>query len=95
MKLTDIVLSPVITEKSTNLAKDKIYTFLVSNDSNKFQIAKTLEKVYGVEVKTVRITGRKGKEKRVGRRMMTKTMTDSKFAYVTLKKGVIDIFPQS
>lgn len=64
-------------------------------DANKFQIAQTIEKLYGVEVDSIRMMTRKGKEKRVGRKMITKRMPDIKIALVKVKKGTIDLFPQS
>lgn len=95
MKINTVVLNPVITEKTTRLSQDKVYAFQVNMDANKFQIAQTIEKLYGVEVDSIRMMTRKGKEKRVGRKMITKRMPDIKIALVKVKKGTIDLFPQS
>ncbi len=88
-------MHPVITEKTSQLAQNKIFTFQVNINSNKNQIAKTIEGLFGVTVNTVRVITRKGKEKRVGRKMVSKMLPDTKIAYITLKKGTIDLFPQS
>jgi large subunit ribosomal protein L23 len=95
MKVIDIIVRPVITEKATKLSQSKVYTFQVMRDSNKMQITETIEKLYGVEVDSVRISVRKGKEKKVGRRMIVKKLPDTKIAFVKVKKGSIDLFPQS
>ncbi len=95
MKVIDVIVKPFITEKASRLAQNKVYTFHVKKDVNKMQIASTIEKLYGVEVDAVRISVRKGKDKRVGKRMMTKKMPDTKIAFVSVKKGTIDLFPQS
>lgn len=95
MKINNIVLQPVITEKTTKMSQAKTYSFQVSVKANKDQVRKTVEKLYSVEVASVRINIRKGKEKRVGKRMITKKLPDTKIAFVTVKKGNIDLFPQS
>lgn len=92
---TTIITQPVLTEKSTENAKKGVYCFEVAHDANKNQIRKTLEMIYDVVVSDVKTTIRKGKEKRVGRRGVTKMTSARKIAYVTLKKGTIDVFPQA
>lgn len=95
MKINDVILNPVITEKTTRLSQEKVYAFQVHMDANKFQIAQTIEKLYGVEVDSIRMMTRKGKEKRVGRKMIYKQMPDKKVALIKVKKGTIDLFPQA
>ena len=95
MKINNILIQPVITEKTTAKAKQNVYTFEVNKEANKHQILETIEKVYGVEVSDLTTMIRKGKEKRIGRRMIPKKMSNKKYAYVVLKKGTIDLFPQS
>ena len=95
MKVTDIIIEPVITEKTSKLAQNKVYAFQVHKNTNKAVIAETIEHLFGVEVAAVRIMNKEGKAKRVGRRKKTKKMPDTKVAYITLKKGNIDLFPQS
>ena len=95
MNIKDTIIEPVLTEKATNLVKNKVYMFMVNIKANKRQVKDTIEKIYKVKVSGVRVMVRKGKEKRVGRKMMTKKMPNIKVAYVKLKEGKIDIFPQT
>ena len=95
MKATNITLQPLITEKTTGMSANKIYTFKVSKEVNKNQIKVAVEKMFNVEVSGIRINIRKGKEKKVGRKMVAKHLSDKKIAFVTVTKGTIDLFPQS
>ncbi len=86
----DILLSPVISEKSYGLLDENKYTFVVAPDANKTQIKIAVEKVFGVKVADVNTLNRSGKRKRTragfGRR------PDTKRAIVTLREGRIEIF---
>lgn len=93
MDFKDIIIEPVLTEKATNLAKNNVYMFKVNLKANKFQIKNLIEKVYQVKVEFVRSIIKKGKKKRLGRRMITKKLSNKKIVYVKLKEGKIDIFP--
>jgi large subunit ribosomal protein L23 len=95
MKATNITLHPMITEKTTGMSQNKIYAFKVSKDVNKNQVKTAVEQMFKVEVSQVRINIRKGKEKKVGRKMIIKQLPDIKIAFVTVNKGTIDLFPQS
>ena len=53
MKAQDIIIRPVITEKSNDGLADKKYTFEVHPDANKIEIAKAVEEIFGVQVKKV------------------------------------------
>jgi large subunit ribosomal protein L23 len=72
----DILLAPVISEKSYGLIEEGTYTFLVHPDSNKTQIKIAVEKVFGVTVTSVNTANRQGKRKRTrfgyGQRKSTK-----------------------
>lgn len=78
----DILLAPVISEKSYGLIEEGTYTFLVHPDSNKTQIKIAVEKIFGVTVTSVNTANRQGKRKRTkfgyGKRK------DTKRALVTL-----------
>ena len=65
----DIVLEPVISEQSMDVAQDKKYTFKVATDANKTQVKLAVEEIFGVEVKKVNIMNYDGKLKRMGRTM--------------------------
>jgi large subunit ribosomal protein L23 len=87
----DILISPVISEKSYSLLDENKYTFVVSPDANKTQIKIAVEQVFGVKVTSVNTLNRQGK------RLRTRTgfgkRADSKRAIVTVAAGDrIDIF---
>ncbi|MCK5756431.1 MAG: 50S ribosomal protein L23, partial [Mycobacterium sp.] len=60
----DIILAPVISEKSYGLIEDNVYTFIVHPDSNKTQIKIAVEKIFDVKVTNVNTANRQGKRKR-------------------------------
>ena len=62
----DIILKPVITEKSMDGISSKRYTFKVASDATKPEIAKAVEELFGVEVAKVNTINMKKKPKRVG-----------------------------
>ncbi len=94
MKTEHVILGPVLTEKATNLASNKVYAFHIHSKATKFGVKNVLEKLYQVKVAKVSILTRKGKKRRVGRRMTTKTLPSKKIAYVKVLEGKIDLFPQ-
>ena len=63
----DIIISPVITEQSTDMMAERKYTFKVKLDANKIQIAKAIEEIFGVSVEKVTTIRMDGKLKRMGR----------------------------
>ncbi|MFF0491418.1 50S ribosomal protein L23 [Nocardia sp. NPDC003482] len=78
----DILLAPVISEKSYGLIEEGTYTFLVHPDANKTQIKIAVEKVFGVKVTSVNTANRQGKRKRT--RFGYGKRKDTKRALVTL-----------
>lgn len=62
----DIIIRPVITEKSMAGLSEKKYTFMVAKNANKVQIKEAVETVFGVEVEDVKTIRGLGKEKRQG-----------------------------
>ncbi|GAA1123097.1 large subunit ribosomal protein L23 [Arthrobacter sp. CAN_A212] len=86
----DVVLAPVVSEKSYGLIDEGKYTFLVDPRSNKTEIKLAVEKIFSVKVDSINTLNRSGKRKRTrfgwGQRKGTKR------AIVTLKEGTIDIF---
>ena len=89
MSAQDIILRPVITEKSTNLMDDKKYTFNVLLTATKTQVRDAVEEIFDVKVKKVNIMNVRGKDKRVGR-YSGKTARTRK-AIVTLTEDSNDI----
>ena len=68
MNARDIILAPVITEKSVAALGEKKYTFRVADGANKIEIAKAIETVFeGVKVAKVNTISMKGKKRRMGR----------------------------
>ena len=64
----DIIIAPVITEKSMSGIADKKYTFKVARDANKIEIAEAVEKLFkGTKVAKVNTINVRGKQKRMGR----------------------------
>jgi len=63
----DVLIAPVISEKSMDDAQSKKYTFKVATDANKFEIKNAVEEAFGVEVIRVNTSNFDGKVKRQGR----------------------------
>ena len=63
----DIVIRPIITEKSMTGLAEKRYSFKVASDANKIEIAKAVETLFGVKVIKVNTMHVRGKHKRQGR----------------------------
>ncbi|MCP5050144.1 MAG: 50S ribosomal protein L23 [bacterium] len=85
LKNTDIIIAPLVTEKSTDLKdKERLLCFKVHRDSNKISIKKAVEDIFKTQVEWVRVMNFKGKKKRYGR--YTGTRSSWKKAYVKLKK---------
>ncbi|NAZ80335.1 50S ribosomal protein L23 [Kineococcus sp. R8] len=86
----DILIAPVVSEKSYGLIDEGKYTFIVDPGANKTEIKIAVEKVFGVKVSSVNTANRQGKTRRtrngIGKRK------DTKRAIVTLREGTIDIF---
>lgn len=95
MNITNIIKKPLVTEKSTKLAENGVYLFEVFDKTNKDSIRVAVEELFKVKVESVKISIRKGKEKRVGRKMKYKKRPDKKIAFVKLVEGSIDLFPKS
>ena len=95
MRIQDVIKKAVITEKALSKEAKQGYVFEVAVEAHKTQIKEAIEKLFNVEVGTIKTLIRKGKVKRKGRRMRPLEMPDAKKAYVVLKKGSIDIIPKS
>lgn len=84
--MKDLIVGPVITEKSASLSSDgRTYVFAVAKSANKIQIKDAIESAFNVRVSNVRTLNTKAKDKRVGR-YTGKTKTYKK-AIVTLADG--------
>ena len=63
----DIIVKPIITERSMDAAEDKKFTFKVDKRANKIEIKNAVEAIFGVKVEKVTTMNMKGKVKRTGR----------------------------
>ena len=89
----DIIIRPVVSEKSYAAFDQNIYTFVVAGDANKIEIRRAVETIFGVRVTNVNTVNRKGKRKRNRRTGGYGTRPDSKRAIVSLAEGdTIEIF---
>ena len=86
----EVLLAPIVSEKSYGLIDQGKYTFVVAPDANKTEIKIAIEKIFDVKVASVNTLNRKGKTRRtkfgIGKRK------DTKRAIVTLHEGTIDVF---
>ncbi|CAJ0820784.1 50S ribosomal protein L23 [Ralstonia insidiosa] len=85
-RLMQVLLAPVVSEKATLVAeKNEQVVFEVAPDANKIEVKAAVELLFKVEVASVQILNRKGKQKRFGRFMGRRNHV--KMAYVSLKPG--------
>lgn len=90
----DIIIAPVVSEKSYSLIDNNAYTFLVHPEANKTEIRQAVESIWGVRVVSVNTINRKGKTKRY--RFTAGRRRDTKRAVVKLAVGDrIEIFEQA
>ena len=93
MKINEILIKPVLTEKGINLAKNKVYCFYVNPKANKKQIKEAIEYLFNVKVNKVKTAVRKGKTRIVGKMRKEKKQGKLKIAFVKLIQGEIKLFP--
>jgi large subunit ribosomal protein L23 len=83
----DVIIRPVVSEKSYALLDRGVYTFVVAPDANKTTIRQAVESVFNVQVVKVNTLNRKGKRKRNRRGATFGRRPDTKRAVVTLAEG--------
>ena len=83
----DVILEPVVSEKSFALLEQNVYTFKVHPSSTKPEIAKAVEQIFDVEVLKVNTLRRRGKRIRNRRALTYGRRPDVKRAMVTLAEG--------
>lgn len=89
----DVILKPVVTEKSMNAMADKKYTFLVHTDANKNMIKEAVEKMFpGTKVKKVNTMNLDGKKKRRGMVVGRTAATKKAIVQLTEDSKEIEIF---
>ena len=88
----DVVIRPVVTEKSTVLVEDRKYVFEVHPTASKHMIREAVEALFRVDVTDVNVMNLRGKPRRFGR--FTGYRSSKRKAIVTLAEGhAIDIYP--
>ena len=89
----DVILRPVVSEKSYALLDEGVYTFVVHPDANRIEIRNAIVEIFGVRVAKVNTLNRRGKRKRNRRSFGFGTRSNTKRAIVTLQAGDrIDLF---
>jgi large subunit ribosomal protein L23 len=89
----DIIIRPVVSEKSYAALDGNVYTFVVAPDANKIEIKHAVESIFGVRVTNVNTLNRSGKRKRNRRTGGYGTRASTKRAVVSLAEGDrIEIF---
>ena len=89
----DIIVRPVVSEKSYAAFDANVYTFVVASDANKIEIRKAVESIFNVRVTNVNTINRKGKRKRNRRTGTWSSRPDERRAVVSLAEGDrIEIF---
>lgn len=89
----DVILKPLVTEKSMNAMGEKKYTFLVHPEANKTQIKEAVEKMFeGTKVKSVNTMNQDGKKKRRGATVGKTAKTKKAIVALTEESKDIEIF---
>lgn len=88
----DIILKPVISERSMDDAVNKKYTFKVAVNANKTQVKQALEEIFGVEVEKVNIMNVQGKVKRMGKNVGRTAASKKAIVTLTAKSKEIEFF---
>ena len=88
----EVIIKPVISERSMDDAQNKKYTFKVAKDVNKTQVKLALEEIFGVEIEKVNIMNVKGKMKRMGRSIGKRPDTKKAIVTLTPKSKEIEFF---
>lgn len=88
----DIIIKPVISERSMDDAANKKYTFKVATSANKTQVKLALEEIFGVEVEKVNIMNVQGKVKRMGKNVGRRAASKKAIVTLTDKSKEIEFF---
>ena len=88
----DIIIRPVLSEKSYDGIADKAYTFIVAIDANRLEVKQAVESVFGVKVARVNILRQEGKVKRMGLHSGRRPETKKAFVRLTADSKPIGFF---
>ena len=93
---SQVLLKPVVSEKSYRLMEDGVYVFVVAPDATRIEVRQAVEQTFGVRVTNVNTLNRKGKLRRNRRTNTVGKRPDTKRAVVTLVSGDrIDLFEKN
>ena len=82
----DVIIRPIITENTMDMAAEKKYAFKVAKDANKTEVRKAIEEIFDVDVAKVNVLNVNGKKKRLGRTFGTTS---------SYKKAIVTLTPDS
>ncbi len=88
----DVIIRPIITENSMELAESKKYVFKVAKDANKTEVRKAVEEIFGVSVAKVNVSNVNGKKKRMGRTVGTTSSYKKAVVTLTADSKEIELF---
>ena len=92
MNKYDIIIKPIISEKSMDQSADKKYTFKVALGANKIEIKKAVEEIFGVKVESVNTMNMLGKVKRMGRNEGRRASWKKAIVKLTADSKTIEFF---
>ena len=88
----DVIIRPIITEDSMEMAEEKKYAFKVAKEANKTEVRKAIEEIFGVEVAKVNVENVSGKKKRMGRTIGTTASYKKAIVTLTEDSKEIELF---
>ncbi len=88
----DVIIRPIITEDSMEMAEEKKYAFKVAKEANKTEVRKAIEEIFGVEVAKVNVVNVSGKKKRMGRTVGTTASYKKAVVTLTESSKAIELF---
>ena len=92
MNMHDIIIKPIVSEKSMDQLADRKYTFKVALNANKIEIAKAVESIFGVKVEKVTTSRVRGKMKRMGVHMGKRSDWKKATVKLTADSKTIEFF---
>ena len=88
----DVIIQPIITENSMDMAEEKKYAFKVAKDANKTEVRQAIEQIFGVTVDKVNVINVNGKVKRMGRTVGRTASYKKAIVTLTADSKEIEIF---
>ncbi len=88
----DVIIQPIITENSMDMAEEKKYVFKVAKTANKTEVRQAIEQIFGVTVDKVNVINVNGKKKRMGRTVGRTSSYKKAVVTLTADSKEIEIF---